>query len=56
MNTEVAKPQVFDGILAKVSGFVIAYKLYLQIKMRGMAVQEQIRWILSYVQGELADI
>ena len=31
-------------------------KLYLQIKIRGYIVQKQIQWILSYVQGKLADI
>ena len=39
-NTKVAKPQVFDGTSSKVSGFVMAYKLYIRIKMRETAVEE----------------
>ena len=48
--------QVFDGTPSKVLGFVTACKLYGKAKMRGMPVEEQIQWVLSYVQGEAADI
>ena len=38
------------------AGFITACKLYICIKMRGVAVEKQIQWVLSYVQGGLADI
>ena len=40
----------------KVSEFVTACKLYGKAKIRGVPVEEQIQWVLLYVQGEVADI
>ena len=42
MSIEVAKLQVFNGILSKVSEFVMTYRLYIRMKMRETAVDKQI--------------
>jgi len=55
-HMEVAKPAIFSGEAGKVGGFVTACRLYLRMKMREATVEEQVQWVLSYVQGGSADI
>ena len=55
-NIEVAKLLVFNGKANRVGEFIIACRLYLKIRMRGTTVEEQIQLVLSYIQGELANV
>ena len=38
---KVAKPPMFNREVGKVRGFITVYRLYLRIKMRKVAVEEQ---------------
>ena len=53
---EVAKPAIFNGEAGKVGGFISACKIYIRNRMRGDTVEGQVQWVLSYVQGGLADV
>ena len=55
-SMEVAKPAIFNGEAGKVGGFIMACRLYLKMKMRGTSVEEQVQWVLLYVQGGSADV
>jgi len=55
-SMKVAKPAIFNGEAGKVGDFITACRLFLRMKMRGATVEEQVQWVLSYVQGGSADI
>ena len=55
-SMEVAKLAIFNGESGKVGGFITTCRLYLRMKMRGTSVEEQVQWVLSYVQGGSADV
>jgi len=55
-HMEVAKPAIFNGEAGKVGGFIIACRLYLRMKMREATVEEQVQWVLLYVQRGSADV
>ena len=40
---------MFNGEVSKVLEFLIAYKIYVRIRMRETVVEEYIQWILLYV-------
>jgi len=55
-HMEVAKLAIFSGEAERVGGFITACRLYIKMKLRGNTVEEQIQWVLTYVQGGSADV
>jgi len=55
-HMEVAKLAIFNGEGGKVGGFITVCRLFLRMKMRGAIVEEQVQWVLSYVQGGSTDM
>jgi len=54
-RVEVARPQVFSGRMEEVSTFINAAHLYIRMKMTEEAAATQVAWVLSYVQGGIAE-
>ena len=52
----MAKPAIFSGEAGKVGGFITACRLFIRMKLRGTTVEEQVQWVLLYVQGGPADV
>ena len=55
-HMEVAKLAIFNGEAGKVGGFITVCRLYIKMRLRGNTVEEQIQWVLTYVQGGSADV
>jgi len=55
-RVEVARPQVFSGKMEEVSMFVNAARLYIRMKMTEEVRATQVAWVLSYVQGGIAEV
>ena len=49
-QAEVARPPLFNREAIQVADFVMDYKLYIK------EVEEQVQRMLTYVQGELANV
>jgi len=54
-RVEVARSQVFSGKIEEVSVFVNAAQLYIRMKMMEEVAATQVAWVLSYVQGGIAE-
>ena len=55
-HMEVAKLAIFNGEAGRVGGFIMACRSYIKMKLRGNMVEEQVQWVLTYVQGGSADV
>jgi len=55
-RVEVARPQVFSGKMKEVSAFINAACLYIRMKMTEEVAATQVAWVLSYVQGGIAEV
>jgi len=54
-RVEVTKPQTFSRRIEKVSIFINTACLYIRMKMVEEAAVTQVAWVLSYVQGGIAE-
>jgi len=54
-QVEVARPQIFSGKMEEVSAFINMACIYIRMKMMEEAATTQVAWVLSYVQGGVAE-
>jgi len=54
-RVEVARPQIFSGRMEDMSAFINAARIYIRMKMTEEAATTQVAWVLSYVQGGVAE-
>jgi len=54
-RVEVARPQVFNGKMEEVSTFINMARIYIRMKMTEEVAMTQVAWVLSYVQGGIAE-
>jgi len=54
-RVEVAKPQVFSGKIEEVSTFINVARIYIRMKITEKAAMTQVAWVLSYIQGGVAE-
>jgi len=52
---EIAKPPLFSGKMEEVEVFINVAHLYLRMKMMGESESTKMAWMLSYVQGGVAE-
>ena len=55
VRVEIAKPPLFSGRIEEVSTFVNTAHLYLRMKMTGESELTKMAWVLSYMQGGVAE-
>ena len=56
LQKEAAKPPLFNRKREKVVGFINACRLYISMRMKGSSEKEKISWVLTYVQGGVAEV
>jgi len=55
-RVEVTRPQVFSGKMEEVSMFVNTARLYIRMKITEEVGATQVAWVLSYMQGGIAEV
>jgi len=56
LQAEIVTLLLVDSKASKVGDFLMVYKLYLRMRMRKTTVEEQMQWVLIYMQGYSANI